>query len=91
VQLNPPGALSIREFDDRILHAANIATEQLDGQPYTRFGQGNSNHFVYTVIKQAGGQVPDLSSRFKFGAPGLCGGWLIFTGTDCQQQLQGQP
>jgi len=80
-----PDGMSSQEFDDAVLKAAGVETVKQRGTPYSFGGSSNSNNFVHEVITGAGGTVPATATAgFLLGAPGLCGGSGLSTGSECR-------
>lgn len=79
-----PSGMTEYDFDIAVFDAAAHVSSRENGRVYNPFGQYNSNRFVHDVITRAGGQVPGIVSLFfPKGAPGLCGGSFISTGSNC--------
>jgi RHS repeat-associated protein len=87
-EIGKPDDLCDDDFDRAILNAAGREQFLVTGDAYSFGGEGNSNRFVYNIIKRAGGTVPGgPGNKFPLGAPGLCGSSGIWggSGTDCRE------
>jgi RHS repeat-associated protein len=79
-----PAGMTEQEFDAAVVAQIYRQGREYSGQPYFPGGQLNSNSFVYRVITGAGGKVPAAASgHLARGAPGLCGGGGLRTGSNC--------
>jgi RHS repeat-associated protein len=79
-----PEGMSAADFDRAILNSALKEQGRVSADPYLFTGETNSNRFVRNIIVNAGGSVPaGLADKFPKGAPGLCGGTGMKTGTGC--------
>ena len=84
VQVRTPDGMTKEQFYDAVCNTALIQTGAHWNEPYKARGSRNSNHFVYSIITGAGGEVPrSAADGFWLGAPGLCGGRGFRTGDDC--------
>ncbi len=80
-----PSGVTESQFDRAILESAVREQQRIEGSVYTPGGGSNSNRFIYDVIRGAGGVgVRNPSEKHLLGAPGLCGGRGLSTGTDCK-------
>ncbi|MCG8469792.1 MAG: RHS repeat-associated core domain-containing protein, partial [Gemmatimonadetes bacterium] len=75
-----PTPSHVGRFDVAVLVNAQLVGADYLARGYSLWGSGNSNSYVYTVIRQSGGQVPASAGRW---APGLCGGAGLATGLNC--------
>lgn len=74
VKVATPKGMSTRDFDNAVLNSALSQTVARRGKDYDHRGATNSNRFVFSVIRGAGGSVPGAAGRNFIWAPGLCGG-----------------
>jgi RHS repeat-associated protein len=85
VKVSTPAGMTTEAFDKAVLNSAYTQTKNQVGRQYWPGGGVNSNHFVYSTITGAGGTMPSPPiAGFSLGAPGLCGGSGLKTGTSCQ-------
>ena len=83
VQVKPPKGVSSQEFDKKVLQSMVVIAQDLKNSPYLPTGTWNSNHWVYSVITRAGGQVPSgVGAGFTL-VPGICGGGGLTRGSNC--------
>jgi hypothetical protein len=82
-EVQTPVGMTEHEFDDAVLYSALYGTLARRGREYTQDGRGNSNRFIYDVLKDIGARPPKSAVAGE-GSPGLCGGRGTDTGTDCK-------
>jgi RHS repeat-associated protein len=75
-----PKGMTSDEFALRVMETAERISQERNGQPYSPWGGRNSNRFVYDVITQAGGRVPEGAVLHNTVTPGICGGRFVFHG-----------
>jgi len=81
-----PEGQTLSEFESNVKRAAKHIGPGFEAEPYSSGSRRNSNFFVYSVIKGAGGRVPRraVGKGGIFNAVGLCGGGgRLAVGDDC--------
>lgn len=82
-----PQGMTSAQFDQAVIGSFNQNAQEKHGEKYTSHSKGNSNRFVFDVITNAGGKVPQSAVPKNGLTPGLCGGGGRFaTGNQCSPQ-----
>ena len=69
-----PAGMTSRQFDANVIRSFNAIGKTRHGADYSTSGAVNSNHFVWSVITAAGGNVPRSAVPKWALTPGICGG-----------------
>ncbi len=72
--LAAPDGMTQSEFETNLARAFSNIGSAFNGGEYTSHGASNSNFFIWSVVRGAGGSMPRSAVPAHGVTPGLCGG-----------------